>query len=384
VRGLVFSEPDGSIGGHVFDLEVLVDRARFEGAGGNILALQKDSDDSGPSSSLTLMAAVVSSMVNQSLVAVADPHQGESLGRRKTESGEHENSVEHNVILPGQVVDIDVSLSLIAELNKVTVKPTDFQLPSALITTSQSDNDLHSSQVAEALAPAQSSSPPPTDPSRSPASPKLPPSPKSPNFVAMPGLSDLTDLILHSPSSQIVGTPFATDSTRFEYPFPDTAAAEPSASPSPPPSNAFLAAIAQNDPVLPKMGKPFHSHAAPSAVPSTTTSSPTGNSLASYGLPHSEINVSYNPAHPKLKKNANPPIPPSLAKKSKKWSLNLMGRRRSSSGQSSASAGTAMLSEFSSNLSSPTGTVARANLILDGGLSLNSPPPASSTYCRGR
>ncbi|KAF5326745.1 hypothetical protein D9619_004683 [Psilocybe cf. subviscida] len=320
------------------------------------------------------MAAIASSvflphddMIKESLEAVADLQESGSIDDGNGGKPQYEKGVEQNVILPGQAVETEPSSP------PTTTFPSD---------NDADDDDSPCSQVAEPLVPEQSATQAPAGPTRTPKPQKFLPSSTSPTPLMMPGLADLTDLTLHSPSSQIVGTPFATDSTRFEYPFPETAARDPSASPSPMLNSAFMAAIAQNDSQSPKIGIAFHSHAAPSPVPSATTANPSGISLASYGFPHSEINVSYNPAHPKLKQNINPPVPPSLAKKSKKWSLNLLGRRKSSSGQSSA--GTAMMSEFSSNVSSPTGSVARANLILDGGLSSNSPPPASSIYSRGR
>lgn len=117
---------------------------------------------------------------------------------------------------------------------------------------------------------------------------------------------NLDDLALHSPSSQIVGTPFAIDNTRFEYPFPDTnqtcddglgsssAISEPNPSPSASPSSSSF------------------------PVPSTSSQILTQLSYPSYN-------------HPKMKVQANPPIPPNLIKRRLRWSLNLLGRRKSSS-----------------------------------------------------
>ena len=59
-------------------------------------------------------------------------------------------------------------------------------------------------------------------------------SPPPPSFPSLPSLADLT---LHSPSSHIIGTPFATNSIRFEYPFPESSTDSPgsgSVSASPP------------------------------------------------------------------------------------------------------------------------------------------------------
>ncbi|KAF5327096.1 hypothetical protein D9619_004626 [Psilocybe cf. subviscida] len=137
----------------------------------------------------------------------------------------------------------------------------------------------------------------------------------------MPRLVNLSNLKLHSPSSQIVGTPFANDNTRFEYPFPDIPPVEASASTSrtPPPLSSTLMLM----------------------TPKATTPIPANPKL-------------------KLKITPNPPIPPTLvAKKAsshmRKWSLAATGQRRSSSGQSNTSVSTtATDTSFSSNRSHPT------------------------------
>ncbi|KDR78747.1 hypothetical protein GALMADRAFT_1267206 [Galerina marginata CBS 339.88] len=158
--------------------------------------------------------------------------------------------------------------------------------------------------------------------STSPSSSPLP----SPRRISkMPALVDLTELTLHSPSSQIIGTPFATNSTRFEYPFPDTSS----------PSNP---ATGSNSPPLSSSALTF-TNASGSSFPVISTSQSTSQispPAISYSLSSSDA-PSYNTTHPKLKAQLNSPVPPSLRKK--RWSLNLLGRRKSSFG-SDDSAGT--------------------------------------------
>ncbi|PPQ79105.1 hypothetical protein CVT25_002898 [Psilocybe cyanescens] len=160
--------------------------------------------------------------------------------------------------------------------------------------------------------------------------PSEPPSPletsrSSPRrILTMPGLADLSDIILHSPS-QIVGTPYAINSTRFEYPFPDTVSTHSSGSPpTSSPMNSVL-----SPPVASGSSFPVIS----TSASSSQISSPT------FFYPISSSNISsYNSAHPKLRTQTNPPIPPSLARKRTRWSLNLIGRRKSSSAGSQSSA----------------------------------------------
>ncbi|KAH9481798.1 hypothetical protein JR316_0006325 [Psilocybe cubensis] len=159
------------------------------------------------------------------------------------------------------------------------------------------------------------------DPEPSVASPSPPASARSSpgRLSIMPGLTDLSDLILHSPS-QIVGTPYVTNSTRFEYPFPDTSSSP--ASGSPPMTSVFPSPVPS--------GSSFP------AISASPSSSQISSQTLSYPLSSPDA-PTYNSAHPKLKASANPPIPPSLAKKRTRWSLNLMGRRKSSSAGSQSS-----------------------------------------------
>ncbi|KAG6871233.1 hypothetical protein C0993_003627, partial [Termitomyces sp. T159_Od127] len=120
-----------------------------------------------------------------------------------------------------------------------------------------------------------------------------------------------SDVAFHSPAREkILGTPFATDSSRFEYPFPN----------------------ASSDPIL---SSPLP---APAPVPTSHTypvnglsSSPTACSsfspLFSSSFPASF--PTYTLTHPKMRATP-PPVPPSL-KKRQRWSLTLPILRRRSS-----------------------------------------------------
>jgi hypothetical protein len=142
--------------------------------------------------------------------------------------------------------------------------------------------------------------------------PSLPTSAKP--IAIMPKAINLDVLCLHSPSSQIVGTPFANDNdnTRFEYPFPDTREACGSGS-SPATSDFSIPAT----PASPSSN----------SFPTLSTSS---QMLTQLSFPPSSHCPSYNPTHPKMKVQTNPPIPPTLVKRRLRWSMSLLGRRRSS------------------------------------------------------
>ncbi|KAJ7115874.1 hypothetical protein C8R44DRAFT_216293 [Mycena epipterygia] len=133
----------------------------------------------------------------------------------------------------------------------------------------------------------------------------------------MPHLGNLADLTLHSPSSMIVGTPFSdSNSTRFEYPFPDKA----SSSSSPElPSNSS-----------PPLNSPTFS---------SLSSSPSSSALATASQPQLVLNApplqhfpasfppppdlpNYSPTHPKMRA-VNPPVPPALVKRRQRWTLGL-------------------------------------------------------------
>ncbi|KAF8960007.1 hypothetical protein BDZ97DRAFT_1760979 [Flammula alnicola] len=211
-----------------------------------------------------------------------------------------------------------------------------------------------------------------TDPSL--PSPTPPPHPSPPisapplSKLTMPPLADLSDLILHSPSSQIVGTPFATNSTRFEYPFPDASTTTPSSSGgsvsgSPPPllsgpplrspslfagsgtsitlaSSSTLASRSSFPPISTTTSSPSTAHLMltyPAHLPGELLPMPLPLPLALPLLPSSSVSTLPTLSHPKLKAPVNPPVPPSLAKKRTRWSLGLglglglvgVGRRKS-------------------------------------------------------
>lgn len=138
-----------------------------------------------------------------------------------------------------------------------------------------------------------------------------PPSPES--ISNRPKSLNLDDIPLHSPSSQIVGTPFANDNTRFEYPFPDTNQISSSESSS-----------ATSD----------FSGSVPSTSPSTSfqTLSSSSQILTQLSFPPLSHHPTYNITHPKMKVQTNPPVPPNLVKRRLRWSLKMLGRRKSSTG----------------------------------------------------
>ncbi|KAK1224230.1 hypothetical protein PQX77_012852 [Marasmius sp. AFHP31] len=123
-----------------------------------------------------------------------------------------------------------------------------------------------------------------------------PPTPLS--KLVMP---DTSELALHSPSDQIVGTPFAVDSPRFEYPFPKSTTNSTDSIPS-----------------LQGAGSSSSTFSSSSSS-SLTVLSPGPTPLDSR---------SYSPTHPKMC-IADPPVPPGLIKKHR-WSMGLLGRKTSS------------------------------------------------------
>ena len=138
--------------------------------------------------------------------------------------------------------------------------------------------------------------------------------PSSPIIAIKPKSINLADLPLHSPSSQIVGTPFANDDTRFEYPFPDTNQTSGSGSSSA--TSGFSSPATSASPTS-------------SSFPTLSTSS---QMLTQLSFPPSSHHPIYNATHPKMKVQPDPPIPPNLIKRRLRWSLNLLGRRKSSVG----------------------------------------------------
>ncbi|KJA20551.1 hypothetical protein HYPSUDRAFT_56002 [Hypholoma sublateritium FD-334 SS-4] len=172
----------------------------------------------------------------------------------------------------------------------------------------------------------------------------------------------LSELTLHSPSSQIVGTPFATSTspTRFEYPFPDT--------PSPQTDSTSGSLVASPNPMLlssrptvlagsshtlvgslagPLPPSLSHSPSPPPAMALSTFPLPGSEPLSlihpqaaarSVSLPHAGVtavlpvamqSLSADGYTSKLRAQANAevPIPPSLSKKRLGWGLDLLMRR---------------------------------------------------------
>ncbi|KAF8173068.1 hypothetical protein BJ912DRAFT_89215 [Pholiota molesta] len=222
---------------------------------------------------------------------------------------------------------------------------------------------------------------PPNPPSPIPSKPTTPMSTAIAVRTAAPTLPtpSLSDLSLHSPSSQIIGTPFASSSMpeRFEYPFPDTPSSSPppGASTTSPHATPPHSAIASISPMMVLTTGPNHALANASIVPPPNMAPPPASSSSAFQyassphyasastahvpsraatLPYSVASGSpshvhaqaeapaagpvyptystYAPAHPMLRAQASaadPPVPPSLAKKRRGWNLGLLGRRRS-------------------------------------------------------
>jgi hypothetical protein len=128
-----------------------------------------------------------------------------------------------------------------------------------------------------------------------------------PGTLNMSGLRTiLPDIALNSPSTNIIGTPFAhtTSNTPFEYPFPETSPDNASSSSPPHPSH--------------RPGSP-HGNFQPPPHPHP----PAGA--------HSPGSGGFNLFHPRFKAaspTTPPPIPPSLKKK--RWTLNILNRKRAS------------------------------------------------------
>lgn len=116
----------------------------------------------------------------------------------------------------------------------------------------------------------------------------------------MPSIEHLS---FHSPSSEIIGTPFDTNSSPFEYPFPETSDSDSSSSP--------------------QLVSPAFASLASGASASRLTAL-----LPSLPAP-TLIFPDHSTTHPKMLVT-NPPVPPSLLKKGHRWSLNLKGRRKNS------------------------------------------------------
>lgn len=133
-----------------------------------------------------------------------------------------------------------------------------------------------------------------------------------PGIINMSGLrTTLPDISLNSPSTNIIGTPFAhtTSNTPFEYPFPETP--DPS---SPVPSHPAF-----------RPGSPYSSFSPPH-LPISVERHPSVSVER-----HPSRSGTFSLIQPKFRVEAPvspPPIPPSLKKK--RWSLNILGRKRTS------------------------------------------------------
>ena len=163
--------------------------------------------------------------------------------------------------------------------------------------------------------------------------------PNAPTIASLPKLGDLS---LNSvETSQIVGTPFATDSKPFEYPFPDNppdmqhsdfSSRSVSTTSSVHTSPALMTTQWGSTYLSPSTSPtmiPGHRHASmgeytpPLSTSSGSTSSSIASSTSSFAatpMTHSKLIAPvYGP----------PPIPPSLIKKRPKWTLGIIGRRKS-------------------------------------------------------
>ena len=138
--------------------------------------------------------------------------------------------------------------------------------------------------------------------------PSLPTSTES--ITSRPKSVNLDEIPLNSPSSKIVGTPFAIDNTRFEYPFPDTS------------SSGSSSATSDFSGSLP-------SSSCSTSFPTLSTSS---QLLTQLSFPPPSHHPSCNTTHPKMKLQTNPPIPPNLVKRGLRRNLGFLRRRKSSTG----------------------------------------------------
>ncbi|KAG6919103.1 hypothetical protein DXG01_009357 [Tephrocybe rancida] len=128
--------------------------------------------------------------------------------------------------------------------------------------------------------------------------------------------SPMVSPTFHSPTTEIIGTPFTTDS-RFEYPFPNI---DPPDSSTVILSSSFSSSISAP---APTPAASAYSLNGLTSAPASHTSFPPLFSFPT-NLP------SYSLTHPKMR-STPPPVPPSLAKKRQRWTLALpLLRRRNS------------------------------------------------------
>ncbi|KAF4596815.1 hypothetical protein EYR38_008206 [Pleurotus pulmonarius] len=185
---------------------------------------------------------------------------------------------------------------------------------------------VHSGSV---ILPPQS--PKPAKPSACPSTTPTTPAPSSSpppiaTSIPMPGLANL---ILHSPSATIVGTPFAldTDIARFEYPFPDTSLSPPGLYEYHNTSSAFPLALTSSLTSPSAKSSHHHHHHAHSHPNSTSRTHSTHHT-------HTQHPLLADPD------SAEPPVPPGLLTKTHRWSRGVRSApQRTSTGTQRTSTG---------------------------------------------
>ncbi|KAF8630795.1 hypothetical protein AX15_002725 [Amanita polypyramis BW_CC] len=169
----------------------------------------------------------------------------------------------------------------------------------------------------------------------------------------LPTSADPSHISLHSPS-HIVGTPFATTSTRFEYPFPDcntgASASLSGSSASSPGSSSTSASHCSFGSVSFSFNLPLSLPPSAQFHRSITIVSPStslGSLSGSAGTNHP------SPTHPKLRLQGPPPIPPTLIKKRNRWNLGYLGRKKDNSPRTDLPADDGVTSDVSERLPDP-------------------------------
>ncbi|TFK22756.1 hypothetical protein FA15DRAFT_671187 [Coprinopsis marcescibilis] len=156
---------------------------------------------------------------------------------------------------------------------------------------------------------SQAGSSPNSPPYSEPPTPSttLTPSSAPSTPLRIPEMASLSNIILHSPSSQIVGTPFATNCTPFEYPFPSEY------------GKGFFSSQASTlssmmQPPSPSCSPPFSNF----STTSCTLSHPTNTMALSLSMAApTELSFPQVPlTHPKMRMTP-PPVPPGLMKRRK-------------------------------------------------------------------
>ncbi|KAJ8487005.1 hypothetical protein ONZ45_g14481 [Pleurotus djamor] len=131
--------------------------------------------------------------------------------------------------------------------------------------------------------------------------------------------SSISSLKLHSPS-QIVGTPFAVNTARYEYPFPETV------------SSSSSSGSGDDSPGLPQSLPTAMFSSWTSMSPPLTgfsTSPPSGTSSSFFASPKNAPH--YPLSHPKLllsDVDKEPPVPPGILKSRHRWSMGLLAKRK--------------------------------------------------------